>query len=74
MACAPVVPSVPIVASTVTVMATGVSVTTTVIANGVSTTTTVIATGVSTATAGASTTTVSGIHEAISTFKGEEQA
>jgi hypothetical protein len=40
----------------------------------VSVMTTVIATRVSTATAGASTTTVSGIHEAISTFKGEEQA
>ena len=51
-----------------------VSVMTTVIATGVSTTTTVIATGVSTATAGASTTTVSSIHEAISTFRGKEQA
>lgn len=74
MACAPAVPSVPIVASTVTAMATGVSAMTTVIATGVSVMTTVIATRVSTATAGASTTTVSGIHEAISTFKGEEQA
>jgi hypothetical protein len=36
--------------------------------------TTVIATRVSTATARASTTTVSGIHEVLSTFKGEEQA
>jgi hypothetical protein len=40
----------------------------------VSVMTTVIATRVSTATAGASTTTVSGIHEVHSTFKGEEQA
>jgi hypothetical protein len=60
---------------TVTVMTTRAAVVTTVMATGVPVTTTMIAAGVSTATTGASTTTaVSGIHEALSSFKGNEQA